>query len=1167
LSLEHLLRIAHFAFPLHRTAPRSMAGATVDALRDLMAAERKDRLAALRQLGATRMAELEADLHEARLTLFGPLPSSALPSTAPPPPLHTVPSTAPPSTTPQGTPLPHKTPPMVKAAPTKSAAAPPPTSQPAPPPEPCPPPAPPMPKGGTPAQQEKFVLGQPPIPEAGKNWADVTEEEITDAWHDSSASPRCIARPCLRGSHMAIRTAWRAMPAADPWAYYKGYGKAQVKWYTAGDGSRRRPCNKPLKEAWEEDNHLLHRCSKCKELEEQGELRQLGWLLCLWLGTRIFRERIHSPALQVIMRRRWSASHPASPGFPAVTADNAPPFPILLPTASADDSAPQATTEALPSTLDYSLQEHLDFVCQALPGEVAPTQPDSPPDIATEQHDFDSHISVSSDEFLHGAAEEMPAPASVLHLLAASSKSPALPIQERKLRAKAHSHGSLPTVADLAVPPATAKASPCRVVAYPHSLSSAEAFRVPGAPRRSRSPPPLHLGGLPPPPPKSKPTSLRPPQTTSTASSASLGPAAPITTHTPSAPLLQPVLRTPRPRPVKLQRTRRSLEVRMQQCGTHWSQLLMRLGMASLLLQSLLPSKESSQHMLAVIRKFAPGTLERYLRIASQFMGFLDSMGIQFAQVSLAAVLDYLAAARASHKQDLEIHRISAASAIKALRWFHRHAQWNALSIHMHSPVISAYATQGTSKDRREALPIPWALVAAWERHVCNASTPICTTLVLGAALLAIHACLRFGDIQRVDFASLSLTSTALLGVCFATKTTSQGQPFAVTIAGLTGRDLSSCWPLHWLSALQRACTPFRGSEGNPDFLWVNTAMDSHALQELAPASYCTAMLCLRWAATLPWEAKQTGLTPAEAQQLSLHSMKSTLLAAAAQRRLRKDMRLSAGHHRDSAALYSRNDTFDSLDAQHSIAVAMSEGWRPSRSVARGGQAPIPDPIEQFFSDDPISDGSDVEAAMVRRAALRRTQSSSSEAEVSSVSSSIASAAIDQNDLPLFACTGPWSCWHCLAPPDASGTLRTACGLALGTASFTAEVVTCAMACFALALLLSALNHSPASLLAPFSQMADVSAVDSVEALQGLFDSMQVPAPLSNAVQTLGILSIPDFAFAYSSISELDVPCSAEHQQVWDDMEVSDPLHSPAMARLRRSLQRAKAITEASDAA
>ena len=72
-----------------------------------------------------------------------------------------------------------------------------------------------------------------------------------------------------------------------------------------------------------------------------------------------------------------------------------------------------------------------------------------------------------------------------------------------------------------------------------------------------------------------------------------------------------------------------------------------------------------------------------------------------------------------------------------------------------------------------------------------------------------------FGSVflQRIDFASLSLTSAALLGVCYATKTTSQGQPFAVTIAGITGRDTSPCWPLHWLAALHRACEPFRVTE------------------------------------------------------------------------------------------------------------------------------------------------------------------------------------------------------------------------------------------------------------------------------------------------------------------------------------------------------------------
>ena len=74
-------------------------------------------------------------------------------------------------------------------------------------------------------------------------------------------------------------------------------------------------------------------------------------------------------------------------------------------------------------------------------------------------------------------------------------------------------------------------------------------------------------------------------------------------------------------------------------------------------------------------------------------------------------------------------------------------------------------------------------------------------------------------------------------------------------------------------------------------------------------------MLALRWAATLPWSGATPGLTSREALQLTLHSMKSTVLASAAQLRLSKDIRLSEGHHRDSAALYSRNDTFDSLYA------------------------------------------------------------------------------------------------------------------------------------------------------------------------------------------------------------------------------------------------------------
>ena len=148
---------------------------------------------------------------------------------------------------------------------------------------------------------------------------------------------------------------------------------------------------------------------------------------------------------------------------------------------------------------------------------------------------------------------------------------------------------------------------------------------------------------------------------------------------------------------------------------------------------------------------------------------------------------------------------------------------------------------------------------------------------------------------------------------------------------------------------------PYLQQEDAPDFLWLSTALDTNALDELAPASYCTALLCLRYAATLPWRIAGNGLLPGEARQLTLRSMKSTLLAAAAQLRLAKEIRLAQGHHRDSARLDSRNDTFDSLGAQHRLATAMSTGWRPNRSVARGGQAPIPEPPFSLPPGEPLS--------------------------------------------------------------------------------------------------------------------------------------------------------------------------------------------------------------------
>ena len=72
--------------------------------------------------------------------------------------------------------------------------------------------------------------------------------------------------------------------------------------------------------------------------------------------------------------------------------------------------------------------------------------------------------------------------------------------------------------------------------------------------------------------------------------------------------------------------------------------------------------------------------------------------------------------------------------------------------------------------------------------------------------------------------------------------------------------------------------------------------------------------------------------------------MKSTLLACAAQLKLSEEHRMLQGHHRSSARLYSRNDTFGSMHLQRCITEAVCSGFRPQRSMARGAQAPLPEP-------------------------------------------------------------------------------------------------------------------------------------------------------------------------------------------------------------------------------
>ena len=134
---------------------------------------------------------------------------------------------------------------------------------------------------------------------------------------------------------------------------------------------------------------------------------------------------------------------------------------------------------------------------------------------------------------------------------------------------------------------------------------------------------------------------------------------------------------------------------------------------------------------------------------------------------------------------------------LKSLRWFSKITEWADLELCLAAPLIASYASGAACRDRREAFPIPMAVVAGFEKAVCDSSAPDSIELFVGSVLLCMRSSLRFGDAQRVAWDSLQLSPSALRGACYRTKTSKHGQPFACKWHDVTGRSFSSSWVLH----------------------------------------------------------------------------------------------------------------------------------------------------------------------------------------------------------------------------------------------------------------------------------------------------------------------------------------------------------------------------------
>ena len=458
--------------------------------------------------------------------------------------------------------------------------------------------------------------------------------------------------------------------------------------------------------------------------------------------------------------------------------------------------------------------------------------------------------------------------------------------------------------------------------------------------------------GLPPPPVKARPKSLQH-RSYST----------PIRPITSAVPIKEIALNSTYPGSVgpKQRPTSRASEdfvtqksiasLALKQVQARWLQIIQRLPDCSILAQTTAQTAHENDLIVAALKGYQASSLQTYLRHIENFLSYLDKSQISLHELTLPQFLDYLWACQDSQHEDRYASRCKPANALKALSWFYKKAQIDSLRLVCLNPLVLAFTKPDGPTDRNEAIPLPLAIVVAWEDKIREPNCPPALALLLGGFLLAVHSSLRFGDLQRICTSSLSIASDSLRGSCWTTKTSLTGQPFAVTHFGLSGRDTASAWTITWLSHVQDSLLKTReslGVETEPDFLIPTPRVwDSPDIAVFnTPLQYHQALTLLRWLVQTPWRSPL--ITANEASAFTLHSLKVSLLSASAQLRLPEESRRLQGHHKlSSVQLYSRDDTIQSLSLQRQIAVQIQLGWRPPRPQARGSQ---PHTIEPAFS-------------------------------------------------------------------------------------------------------------------------------------------------------------------------------------------------------------------------
>ena len=176
-------------------------------------------------------------------------------------------------------------------------------------------------------------------------------------------------------------------------------------------------------------------------------------------------------------------------------------------------------------------------------------------------------------------------------------------------------------------------------------------------------------------------------------------------------------------------------------CIADWKDLLEQEGACSAMCVTAITSKSPEAAYEASLRDFTPPTLAQYFRCVRVFLAFARALDVLVGDLQLVRIVNLMHACDTSHTEDRTSVRISPKPMLKALSWLARVGQ-------IHSLIAPPSPQQ--NRERKEALPLPLAVLAAWEQKVCSADCTTGLRIALGSFLLAAHTSMRFGDIQRI---------------------------------------------------------------------------------------------------------------------------------------------------------------------------------------------------------------------------------------------------------------------------------------------------------------------------------------------------------------------------------------------------------------------------------